>query len=192
MQVWLVGLGALLALVTSVDVARCHEYDPAKVTIAKPGFSLFSTPLWRIESGSALVEQASTQSDAEHVAAVAAFYTEECQIGAATSWYHPVTYWKNAVRPLAVPFAEDCRSYDPASLAVTAYEGGWYLKALDPVFPGADEANAALALAQQYRMMCAIGRGAVPQPDADPYFRRDSREAQSDAASKVHLVNDWK
>jgi len=193
LQVLLFVYAGLLALtgIAPFD-ASCHRYDPTRVTVAKPAFSLFSTPLWRIESGSVLVEQASTQSDAERVAILAGFYSEECQIGPATASYQPVTYWRDPVKPLALPFSEDCTPYDSNRLTVISYEGRSFLKPLDLSFPGEQEAEAALALAQQYKAMCMIGRGSVPQPGSDPYLRRESREAQSEAASEVHFVYYWK
>jgi hypothetical protein len=185
------------------DAAVCQAYDPTKIQVVAPNQGLYASQAWKIESDGKPLEEAASRADADRVAALALFYSVECRIASTTHLIPTVTYWKEATKPLAVPFPEDCRTYDPAEISRTRNAVG-DLKdiskpSLQPRFlievPGDKEGAAVLALARQSTTACVIG-GWQPAttPDMENMARvsADARRKLEEVQNAWHPVYYWK
>jgi hypothetical protein len=195
---FVVGFGVVAcrpaAVQTPADVTTCHVYDPTKLAVSAPD-NFYAAQQWKIESAGVEVERAANQADAEQVMTLASFYTQECRIGSSKT---PPTFWKGPVKPLALPFQEDCIDYDPSrieyAISSLPVAGAVSLKSLFAADLNQTEADALLAIARRATRACVIGgrkylpSGAQPRGPLTKQDRFDSEAAQE----TWHPVYYWK
>jgi hypothetical protein len=181
------------------DDAVCQSYDPTKIQVIAPSSNVYTSPAWRIESSGSPLEEAANQADADRVAALALFFAVECRIVSKSPHISTVTYWREPTRPLALPFPEDCRTYDPATISQERNAVG-DLKSKNPGrfllgAPGSKEASAILALARQWTTACVIG-GWAPATTVDmenmARLSADGRRQLEEGQHSWHPVYYWK
>lgn len=184
--------------------AICQPYDPKKIQVVQPSGGPFTNSAWKIESAGLPLEQAADQNDADRVASLALFYSVECKIVSNRPLIATVTYWKEPTRPLALPFDEDCRSYNPAKL--TATRTGIREQLDSPIrsagrlpfaigAQGPKEAEVVLAVARQWTTACVIGGwGAPALPDGSIWANMSAPEKKQaeDRQNAWHPVYYWK
>lgn len=199
-------LGVLACAGWVSDDDACQTYDPTKIQVIPPNSGPFANSAWKIESAGAPLEQAANQADADRVAALTLFYSVECKIVSKRPSFPTITYWKQPTRPLALPFPEECVSYDPAKLSehVDGLGGtvgdleGRQLRAPVPFFlrvPGQKEADAVLALARQWTTACVIGGwqpAETPEMLALATQSQDAKRQLEDLRNAWHPVYYWK